>query len=330
MGLWFAKPAFARKDRFMENVCVGIDVAKRHLDVAVHGTPSVARFENTPAGHRMLLDHLGAWTLCRVVLEATGGYERAAVAALLAGGLPVVVINPRQVRDFARATGQLAKTDAIDARVLARFAQVIMPQLRPLPDEKTLDLQEKLARRHQLVQMRTAESNRLQQARSDAVRQSIKTLLDAIHQQIEEADDDMDRLIRASPAWQAKVDLLKGVPGIGDQTARCLAAQLPELGTCSRQQIAALVGVAPVNRDSGTLRGRRTTFGGRANVRCALYMATLVATRHNPRIKAYYQRLVEAGKKKMVALIAAMRKLLTMLNAMVRNQEPWRKHTTDA
>jgi len=242
---------------------------------------------------------------------------------MLAKGWPVVVANPRQVRDFARAIGQLAKTDTIDARVLARFAKVIEPEVRTLPDEKSVELQEKLARRDQLVQMRTAENNRLKQAISKAVEKSIQAMLDAIDEQLRSVDDDIDRLIRSSPAWQAKVDLLKGVPGVGEQTARCLVAQLPELGSCSRQKIAALVGVAPINRDSGTMRGRRTTFGGRANVRRMLYMATLVATRHNPVIRAYYQRLVAAGKRKMVALVAAMRKLLVILNAMLRDQKTW-------
>jgi transposase len=308
---------------------IGIDVAKAHLDLAIDapgsGGPLPSRVENTPEGHALLIEHLSRFQVARVVLEATGGYERPVVAAMLAQGLPVVVANPRQVRDFARATGKLAKTDTIDAAILARFAKVIEPELRALPDENALELQEKLARRHQLVQMRTAESNRLQQAVSEHVGQSIQAILDAINEQLKGIDTDLDRLIRSSPAWQEKVDLLKAVPGIGDQTARSLVAQLPELGTCSRQQIAALVGVAPINRDSGTMRGRRTTFGGRASVRRALYMATLVATRHNPIIKAYYQRLVESGKKKMVALVASMRKLLTILNAMLRDQKPWGK-----
>ena len=243
---------------------------------------------------------------------------------MLAEGLPVVLINPRQVRDFARAVGQLAKTDEIDAQVLARFAKVIEPEIRPLPDEKTLDLQERLARRYQLVQMRTVESNRLKQAVSEPVGQSIQAMLDTIDAQLKEIDADLDQLIRASPAWRAKVDLLKGVPGVGDQTARCLVASLPELGTCSRQQIAALVGVAPLNRDSGMMRGRRTTYGGRVNVRRMLYMATFVATQHNPVIRTYYRRLVDSGKKKMVALVGAMRKLLAILNAMLRGQKAWK------
>lgn len=304
-------------------VCIGIDVAKAHLDIASHNDDAVQRFDNDPEGHVALLEYLKPMTIQRIVLEATGGYERPIVATLLARQLPVVVVNPKQVRNFAKALGQLAKTDAIDARVLARFAADIKPDIRPLPDEKALDLQEKLARRRQLVQMRTAESNRLKQTFSATVRASIEVMLNTINQQINDLDDDLHQAIKDSPAWQAKVDLLKAVPGIGDQTARCLIAQLPELGQCSRQQIAALVGVAPINRDSGVMRGRRVIGGGRAAVRCALYMATLTATVHNPKIKAYYQRLVAAGKKKKVALIAAMRKLLVILNAMLRDQNTW-------
>jgi len=311
----------------MNEVCIGIDVAKAHLDLAIFGHEANERFTNDPAGHAALVEHLANRNVQRIVLEATGGYERAAVAALLDAGLPVVVANPRQVRDFARATGKLAKTDAIDAQVLAHFAHAVAPQLRPLPDAKALELQEKLARRQQLVQMHTAESNRLKQAAGDAVGKSIQAVLDVLDAQLRTLDDDIHRLIRESPDWSAKVELLKGVPGVGDQTARTLVAQLPELGSCSRQQIAALVGVAPVNRDSGTMRGRRTTFGGRASVRRVLYMAALVATRHNPTLRTYYQRLVAAGKKKMVALVATMRKLLVTLNAMLRDQKPWRNVT---
>lgn len=312
------------------SVYIGIDVSKDFLDVALSGIQRVKRYANTPAGHQEMIGQIKSQPIERVVLEATGGYERAAVAALLAEGLPVVVANPRQVRDFARATGKLAKTDAIDALVLARFAQVIEPDIRPLPDEKTLELQENLSRRQQLIQMRTAESNRLKQAVSPSVGQSIQVMLDAIDTQLKGIDMDLDKLIRASPTWQAKVDLLKRVPGVGDQTARSLVAQLPELGTCSRQQIAALVGVAPMNRDSGLMRGRCTTCGGRANVRRALYMATLVATRYNPTIRTYYQRLVKAGKEKKVALVASMRKLLVILNAILRDQKIWENTAVNA
>lgn len=303
---------------------IGIDVAKAHLDVAIGPDGPVSRFDNNPEGHTALVEQLQSCSTRRVVLEATGGYERPIVAAMLAAKLPVVVVNPKQVRRFAQALGQLAKTDAIDARVLARFAADIKPDIRPLPDEKALVFQDMLARRRQLIQMRTAESNRLKQAFSHEVRTSIEAVVGVIDQQLVDLDDGLGQAIRDTPAWQQKVDLLKAVPGIGDQTARCLVAQLPELGRCSRGQIAAMVGVAPINRDSGAMRGRRTIGGGRAPVRCSLYMATLVAMRFNPKIKPYYERLVAAGKKKKVAIVAAMRKLLLILNAMLRDQKPWR------
>jgi transposase len=303
---------------------VGIDVSKDQYDVAWSATRPAQSFAADASGRRQLVELLGRQRPTLIVLEATGGYERALVGELLEARLPVAVVNPRQVRDFARATGRLAKTDRLDAMALARFAQAVQPPQRPLPDENMRQLQELLTRRRQLVQMHTAESNRLGMASARRVRQSIQSLLDLIQSQLQELDDQLQRLIEASPAWMQKVTLLKSVPGIGDQTARMLLAQLPELGQCSRQQIAALVGVAPINRDSGQMRGRRTTHGGRATVRCALYMATLVATRHNPMIRQTYQRLVANGKAKMVALVACMRKLLTTLNAMLRDQQSWR------
>lgn len=305
-------------------IFVGIDVSKDRLDVAWQGLPRpAAAFDHTAEGIATLRDLLLRQAAGLVVMEATGGHERQAVAELSLAGLPVAVVNPRQVRDFARATGKLAKTDAIDAAVLARFAEAVRPAVRPLPDEQAQALAELVARRRQLVGMRTAEGNRLAAARSKKVRQSVETLLEAIDEQLDEVDGELDTLIRACPAWLDKVNLLKGVPGIGDATARALVAELPELGACSRQEVAALVGVAPINRDSGTMRGRRTTWGGRATVRTALYMATLVATRHNPVIRAHYQKLVAAGKLKKVALVACMRKLLVILNAMLRDQKPW-------
>lgn len=312
-------------------IYVGIDVSKKFLDVAFSHQHATQRFENSHAGYKQLIAHLGKQNIQRIVLEATGGYERGVVAACLnvkgKRRLPVVVANPRQVRAFAKAIGQLAKTDEIDARVLARFAQVIEPEVREFPDEKALELQEKIARREQLMQIRTAETNRLKQANSKMVSQSIQSVIDLLNQQIQQINDELDRLIRSSLAWQEKRDLLKGVPGVGDQTARCLIAQLPELGRCSRQQIAALVGVAPINRDSGMMRGRRVTFGGRASVRHVLFMATLSAIRYNPIIRVHYEKLVAVGKKKMVALVACMRKLLTILNAMIREGKAWKYAT---
>ncbi len=303
---------------------VGIDVSKDWLDAAIGSGATVQRFENAETGHEGLVEALQGQRIGRIIVEATGGLERSLVAALAAAELPVVVVNPRQVRDFAKATGRLAKTDAIDAEVLAEFGQAVTPQVRPIPSAEQLAFKELVARRRQLVEMRTAESNRLGQAHDPAVRRSIRVMLRAIERQLLDNGQKMDRAIERSPIWQARKDLLTSVPGVGDQTARTLIAELPELGTCSRQRIAALVGVAPLNRDSGRMRGRRMTWGGRASVRTALYMATLVATRWNPSIRDHYQRLVDAGKRKKLALVACMRKLLTILNAMLRDGEPWR------
>jgi len=303
----------------------GVDVAKDSLDVAlVCGEEEIVwQVSNTPTGWAELVTASKKQPMERIVLEATGGYERRVVAELMAAGLPVVVINPRQTRDFARATGRLAKTDRLDARGLARFAEAIRPPVRPLPDDKTAELQEKLARHRQLIQMRTAENNRLDHARSKPVRKGIQALLNVINQQLHELDNDIDQRIEESPAWREKDRLLQSVPGVGPQTSRTLLSSLPELGQCSRQQIAFLVGVAPLNRDSGKMRGTRTIYGGRPHVRQALYMATLVATQRNPLIRSHYQHLLQIGKKKKVALIACMRKLLCILNAMLRDQEAW-------
>lgn len=260
----------------------------------------------------------------RIVLESTGGYQRAVVAALAAAGLPVVVVNPRQVRDFARAVGILAKTDALDAAVLARFGARINPELRPLPDAQATALVDLLTRRRQLLELQTAESNRLAQAVAPKVKASIQAVLIVLKKQIDSMDDDLDGLIQQSPCWLEKQTPLTSVPGVGTQTARTLLACLPELGQISRQAVAALVGVAPINRDSGTMRGKRTTWGGRKVVRSALYMAALVASRYNPVIRDHYQKLLAAGKAKKLALVACMRKLLVMLNAIIRTKSPWR------
>ena len=306
---------------------VGIDVSKHWLDVVVGAGTASQRFDNTDAGHDALIKALESRTIERIVVEATGGLERPVVAALAAAELPVVVVNARHIRNFARATGRLAKTDAIDAEVLTQFAQAVAPEVRPIASAEHYAFKELVARRRQLVMMHTAESNRLKQAHDNAVRRSIRAVLKVIERQLNDTERKLDDVIERSPIWQVRKDLLTSVPGVGDQTARTLIAELPELGNCSRQQIAALVGVAPINRDSGMMRGRRMTWGGRTNVRTALYMATLVATRHNPVIRDHYQKLVEAGKRKKLALVACMRKLLTILNAMLRNGEPWRQIT---
>jgi transposase len=244
------------------------------------------------------------------------------VAALAAAALPLVVVNPRQVRDFAKATGQLAKTDQLDARAVAHFAEAVRPAPRPLPDAQTEELRALLARRRQLIAMRTAEQNRLENA-PHRLRADIEAHITWLTQRVATLDDDLDTTLRASPVWRERETLYRGVPGIGPVCARTLILDLPELGTLSRQRIAALVGVAPFNRDSGTLRGTRTTWGGRAHVRATLYMSTLVAVRYNPILKRFYERLRTAGKVAKVALTACMRKLLTILNAMVKHQKPW-------
>jgi transposase len=304
---------------------VGIDISKDRLDVAC--LPAAVRalptFDNHAKSHAAIIAWLTDVAPRLIVLESTGGYERVLVAALAAAGLPVVVVNPRQVRDFARALGILAKTDAIDAQVLARFGQKVNPPIRPLPDTQARALAELLARRRQLIELRTAESNRLGQTTSKRIKTSIRAVLVVIEKQIASIDDELDERIKNSPIWKEKHDLLTSVPGIGPQTARTLLVCLPELGTINRQTIAALVGVAPINRDSGMMRGRRITWGGRKVVRSALYMATLVATRYNPVLKAHYTKLLTSGKAKKLALVACMRKLLVILNAMLRNRTPW-------
>jgi transposase len=303
-------------------IFVGIDVAKERLDVALRPTGETWTVSHDESGVSTLLARLQALPPTLIVLEATGGLELSLTGALAASGLPVVVVNPRQVRDFAKAIGRLAKTDALDAAVLAQFAEVIRPALRPLPDAATQALSALLARRRQLIEMRTAEQHRLGHA-LPAVRKGIQAHLSWLDRQLARTDEDLTQAVRESPAWQVQDDLLQSTPGVGPILARTLLADLPELGTLTRQQIAALVGVAPLNRDSGTWRGRRRVWGGRADVRAILYMGTLVATRFNPVIRAFYQRLCAAGKAKKVALTACMRKLLTILNAMLKHQTPW-------
>jgi transposase len=277
---------------------------------------------NDAGGVVTLVERLQTLHPTLIVLEATGGLERTATAALATAGLPVVVVNPRQARDFACATGQLAKTDALDARALAHFADVIRPTPRPLPDAQTQELRALLGRRQQLVGMRTAEQNRLAET-SGRLTQDIEAHIAWLNARIAALDADIETLLRASPLWRENDDLLQSAPGIGPVCARTLLLELPEWGTLTRQQIAALVGVAPLNCDSGTLRGRRRIWGGRAHVRTVLSMGTLVATRYNPRIKAFYERLLAAGKAKKVALTACMHKFLTILNAMLKHRTPW-------
>ncbi|MBI5119040.1 IS110 family transposase, partial [Candidatus Poribacteria bacterium] len=271
---------------------------------------------------RAIRERLGACPLNLVVMEATGGYETALAAALAAAEMPVVVVNPRQVRDFAKAIGRLAKTDRIDARVLALFAERVRPPLREMPDEALRTLAALLTRRRQLIEMLVAERNRLDHA-SPSVEKSLKQHIRWLEKRLDDVDSDLDQTIQQSPVWRAKEDLLRSVPGIGPVVSRTLLADLPELGSLNRKKIAALVGVAPLCKDSGTLRGKRMVWGGRAPVRAALFMGALIASRHNPVIRDFYKRLVDAGKPKKVALVACMRKMLTILNAMVRNNTRW-------
>lgn len=306
---------------------VGIDVAKACVEVAVRqGGVSGEQWQSATdaPGLAGLCERLRALGPQGVVLEATGGYEAPVAVALALAGLPVAVVNPRQVRDFAKATGRLAKTDTLDAAVLAHFAEAVRPTPRPLPDAATQALAALVERRRQLVAMRTAERQRLQQARTAAVRTRIQTHLDWLATELADVDNDLRRQVEASPLWRAQEDLLTSVPGIGPTTACVLLAALPELGHLAPKPLAALVGVAPLNRDSGTsLRGRRGVWGGRAQVRASLYMATLVAVRHNPVLSAFYHHLLEVGKPKKVALVACMHKLLTILNALLKHQTRW-------
>jgi transposase len=281
------------------------------------------RVANSDEGIDELVEELHTLQPALVVLEATGGWELSVVAALGAAGLPVAVVNPRQVRDFAKATGRLAKSDRIDAQVLARFGEAVQPQPRPLPDAQAQAFGELLARRRQVVTMLTAERNRLRLA-SAPIRARIEAHVAWLEGELATLDKEMDSAVRRSPLWREQEHLLRTVPGVGPILSTTLLVELPELGTLTRRQIAALVGVAPLARDSGTLRGKRTVWGGRAPVRAALYLGTLVATRYNPVIKTFYQRLRAAGKTPKTALVAAMRKLLTILNAMLQHHEPWR------
>jgi transposase len=306
----------------MSDRYVGIDVAKNCLDFADSGGRQ-GKVRNDPEGIEELLRELSEPRPALVVLEASGGYEISVAAALAAAGFATAVVNPRQVRSFARATGQSAKTDAIDARLLALFGERIRPEPRLLADAGHEQLNALVTRRRQLIEMLTAENNRLARVASGPVQKGIRRHVRWLEAQVQRIDDDLDRFVRQSPIWRAKDDLLQGVPGIGPVTSRTILAELPELGRLSHKQIAALVGVAPFNRDSGQLRGRRVVWGGRASIRSSLYMATLVATRRNPAIRTFYVRLKSHGKPSKLALTACMRKLLVILNAIVASNRPW-------
>lgn len=307
----------------MEAITVGIDVSKDRLDVALRPSGEVFAVERAASGLDSLVSRLKALAPQIVALEATGGFETVVTAALAAAGLPVVVVNPVQVRAFAKAIGQRAKTDPIDAGVIAHFAEATRPEVRTLPDAETQLLADLVQRRRQIIEMIGAESQRQKRA-SHSLKKSIARLLKALQKELTSVDTDIDGSVRGSPAWREKEDLLTSVPGIGKTIARTLIAEMPELGRLNRKEVAALAGLAPFTRQSGTWRGRSFIGGGRTSVRTALFMGAMVAKRYNPVLKAFFDRLVAAGKPKMVALIAVARKLITILNAVLRDQKSWK------
>jgi len=304
---------------------VGIDVAKSHLDVAIRPTGEGRRFAVEEL--EQLVAFVAKTKATLVVMEATGGMEAPIAAALAATCVPVAIVNPRQVRDFAKALGKLAKTDTIDAGVLAHFAEAIRPAPRSLPDAQTQEFEALVVRRRQLMEMLVAEQCRLSATRSKSMQKSLKLHIDWLKKQLKDVDKDITKAVHESPIWNEKAELLESVPGVGRVLSSTVIATLPELGTLNRKQIAALVGVAPFNRDSGNQKGKRSIWGGRASVRAVLYMAALVATKYNPSIKAFYQRLLIAGKTKKVAIVACMRKLLVILNSMLRTGRSWQIQT---
>ena len=303
-------------------VFVGIDVAQATLEVAVRPTGEAWQADNDEVAFGDLVERVRALKPSLIVLEATGGIHLPVVAALAAAKLPVVALNPRQVRDFAKATGKLAKTDRIDAQVLAHFAEAVRPEVRALPDAATQELAILVARRRQLMEMRVAEQNRSRGAPA-RIRSQIREHIEWLNRQMDDLDRDIDQRVRSSRVWRERDDLVRSTPGVGPVLSATLLADLPELGTVSHKAIAALVGLAPLNQDSGKKRGKRVCWGGRATVRAALYMATLVATRRNPVIRDFYQRLLAIHKPKKLALTACMHKMLIILNAMVRRQARW-------
>lgn len=307
---------------------VGVDVSKKTLDVHLLPEGRRLHFSNDPAGRQALLEAIASHDVQCVALEATGGYQMALAVELHDAGLPVAVLNPRWVRDFARATGRLAKTDRLDARHIAEYAQKVQPEPRGVPDAVARRLQALVARRRQLQAMHTAEANRLEHADDRDIRHSIRTVLKALQRQIDRIDQGLEETIQSSPERRQTVERIESVPGVGRQTAILLVTRLPELGRMNRQEVAAMVGVAPINRDSGLHRGKRMTGGGRPDVRAGLFMPILSAVQHNPTLKRFYRRLVEAGKEKMIAVVACMRKLLIILNTMTKNKELWNPKNT--
>ena len=305
-----------------QELFVGIDVSKAELEVAIHGQDETRSFPNDRRGIAKLIAALEAMPPTLIVFEPTGGYELALAIALVAADLPGVMVNAKRLRDFAKAIGRLAKTDKLDAKDIAHYAQAVRPQLRRVPDDQERALRDRVTRRRQLLEMVNMERNRLELA-SAARRKELTRHLAWLAKEVQRMDDEIERMLRENPVWHEDEQLLRSVPGIGPVSCSALLSELPELGTLNHKEIAALVGVAPYNHDSGKLRGHRCISGGRASVRSALYMSVLTATVHNPPIREFYQRLKQAGKPTKVAFTACMRKLLTMLNAMLRDRTPW-------
>jgi transposase len=306
--------------------CIGIDVAKQYFDLHCLKTGQDQRMENSTDGIRQCVALCSKIHPELIVMEATGGYELTLASTLQSEGFAVAIVNPRRIRDFARAAGQIAKTDTLDARIIARFAATLQPMPTEQINENTQKLKAMVARRNQLVGLHTAESNRLEHANTRNIQRSIAAVLKVIQAQLKNIDRQIEEHIRNTPQLQQRAENIDSVPGIGPTTAHMLVTELPELGQLNRRQIAALVGIAPIARDSGTFRGKRMTGGGRKNIRSRLFMPTLVAVRHNPVLKAYYTRLVSQGKCKMVALVAAMRKMICILNAMLKNNQKWNQN----
>jgi transposase len=310
-----------------DEIFIGIDISKTQMDIAIWDSEETWEIQNDTEGWQELVEKAKELNPSLIVVEASGGIEQPIVAELYLEKLPVAIVNPTRVRNFARSTGQLAKTDKLDARLIAHFAQAVHPQVRPLRTAEQDHLNALVTRRRQVVQMLTAEKNRRSTTYS-TLRKRLQQHINWLNAELEALDEEIEQYIQVNPSWRKNAALLRSVPGVGPVTASTLLAELPELGTRNRQQIAALVGVAPLNKDSGKMRGKRRVFGGRAPVRRALYMAALVATKVNPVIRSFYERLLAKGKEKKVALTACMRKLLVILNSMIRNQQSWRPYRT--
>jgi len=305
-----------------EKYYAGIDISKDYLDVAVLPSKEARRYPNDHEGMNKLVPWLKKLPVEIVVMEPTGGYEALAAAALSSKKVPIAIVNARQIRQYAKATGKLAKTDSIDALVMAEFAQAVKPEARQLPDQETKEIRAMVSRRRQLIEMITAEKNRLEMT-SESIAVGINEHINWLKKEVEDIDKDLRNRIEESPVWYAKDNLLQSIPGVGKVLSSTILGELPELGRLNRKQIAALVGVAPYNRDSGQMRGKRTIWGGRTLIRKVLYMATLASITHNPVIKTLYNRLVEKGKVKKVAIVACMRKLLVIMNAVMKTEKPW-------